>query len=230
MTLLAADMGGTKSSLWLFERENGRRETRDAARLRSSDYPNARSVPAAFLKGRRVQAAAVAIAAPVRDGRAETPNLPWEVEHAALTRVLGTNRVELINDLAATAYGIVDLGPEALATLNEGRPGTGAIAIIAAGTGLGDAAAAHALDIFVRLYGAEAGNLALKFLATGGVYVAGGIAPRILARLRSGPFMEGFLAKGRHSGLLQAIAVKVVLEPKTALFGAARRAEALAAA
>lgn len=82
----------------------------------------------------------------------------------------------------------------------------------------------------MRLYGAEAGNLALKFLATGGVYVAGGIAPKILARLRSGAFMEGFLAKGRHSDLLQAITVRVVLEPKAALFGAARRAEALAAA
>lgn len=70
MTLLAADMGGTKSSLWLFERKDGRREIRDAAELRSADFPNARSVVAAFLKGTRVQAAAVAIAAPVRDGRA----------------------------------------------------------------------------------------------------------------------------------------------------------------
>lgn len=320
--LLAADMGGTKSNLWLFERKDGRRATRDEATMRSADFPNARSVVAAFLKERRVEAAAVAIAGPVIDGRAEPPNLPWEVERAAIARVLGIDRVELINDLAATAYGIGEIGPDKLVTLNEGRPGGGSVAVIAAGTGLGEAAivrdgerqsavasegghadfgpgteadiallqylagryehvswervvsgpglhsiydflietgraeasdalaarmasgdpsaaiaqaalegsdagAGQALDMFVRLYGAEAGNLALKFLATGGVYVAGGIAPKILPRLSAGRFMDGFLAKGRHADLLAAIPVKVVLEPKAALFGAARRAEGL---
>lgn len=60
--------------------------------------------------------------------------------------------------------------------------------------------------------------------------MAGGIASKILARLASGRFMEGFLTKGRHSDLLKAISVKVVLNPRTALIGAARRGEALVAA
>ncbi len=323
--LLAADMGGTKSNLWLFEQKGGRREIREQATLKSADHASARSVLAAFLRDARVDAAVVAIAGPVIEGRAKTPNLPWEADERVIARALGTERVELINDLAATAYGIADVGPEGLATLNEGKPGAGAIAVIAAGTGLGEAAlapeaagrlalpsegghtdfapgteievallqylarrhghvswervvsgpglnaiydflvetgrgeasdalaasmasgdpsaaiaqaalarrddtAVQALDMFVRLYGAEAGNLALKFLATGGVYVAGGIAPKILARLISGVFMEGFLAKGRHGELLKRIPVKVVLEPKAALFGAARRAAALVTA
>jgi glucokinase len=79
-----------------------------------------------------------------------------------------------------------------------------------------------ALDIFVSLYGAEAGNLALSVKATGGVFVGGGIAPKILAKLRDGRFMEAFYRKGRMESLLRSIPVQVILEPKTAFHGAAR--------
>lgn len=81
------------------------------------------------------------------------------------------------------------------------------------------------LGLFVSLYGAEAGNLALKTLATGGVFVAGGIAPKILPRLTGGAFLDGFLAKGRLQPLLQAIPVRVVISNTIALLGAARAAE-----
>lgn len=87
----------------------------------------------------------------------------------------------------------------------------------------------RAIDLFVSLYGAEAGNLALKALATGGVYVGGGIAPRILDRLRDGTFMAAFTDKGRLSPLLEAMPVRVILDPKTALYGAARCASLLPA-
>ena len=89
--------------------------------------------------------------------------------------------------------------------------------------------ASRALDLFVSLYGAEAGNLALKTMSTGGLYVGGGIAPRILERLQSGLFMEAFLAKGRMRALLEAIPVRVVLNDRTALIGAARHAAGMAA-
>lgn len=82
----------------------------------------------------------------------------------------------------------------------------------------------QALEIFVSLYGAEAGNLALKVMATGGVYLGGGIAPKIIVKLKEPEFMNAFTAKGRMRPLLQDIPVKVIMNPKTALLGAARHA------
>ena len=86
-----------------------------------------------------------------------------------------------------------------------------------------------ALDLFVSAYGAEAGNFALKILSLGGLYVGGGIAPRILEKLKDGTFMKAFTDKGRLSQLLVNTPVRVILESKTALMGAAAYAEARAA-
>ncbi len=81
----------------------------------------------------------------------------------------------------------------------------------------------EALDMFVSFYGAEAGNLALKMMATGGVFIGGGIAPRILKKLQSPAFMSAFKTKGRmREQLLEAMPVRVILNEKTALLGAAR--------
>lgn len=80
----------------------------------------------------------------------------------------------------------------------------------------------QALDIFVTIYGAEAGNLALKVLATGGAYVGGGIAPKIVRKLSSTAFMKAFSAKGRVGNILKDIPVRVITNDKTALLGAAR--------
>ncbi len=82
------------------------------------------------------------------------------------------------------------------------------------------------LNTFVRYYGGEAGNLALKIMATGGVYVGGGIAPKIITKLKDGTFFEAFLQYGRMRPLLQAMPIKVILNDKTALLGAARHAAA----
>ncbi len=81
--------------------------------------------------------------------------------------------------------------------------------------------AAATLELFVSILGAEAGNLALKVLATGGVYVGGGIPPRILPALGDGRFMQAFCGKGRLSDLLSGMPVHVILHSSTALFGAA---------
>ena len=85
------------------------------------------------------------------------------------------------------------------------------------------------LDMFVSAYGAEAGNLALKVLSVGGLYVGGGIAPRILEKLKDGTFVKAFSDKGRLSQLLVNMPVRVILESRTALIGAAAYAEARAA-
>jgi glucokinase len=79
----------------------------------------------------------------------------------------------------------------------------------------------RALDMFVSIYGAEAGNLALKAMAVAGIYVGGGIAPKILPKIRTGDFMRAFIDKGRLSPPLQKIPVHVISNPKTALYGAA---------
>ena len=86
-----------------------------------------------------------------------------------------------------------------------------------------------ALDMFVSAYGAEAGNLALKVLSVGGMYVGGGIAPRILEKLKDGTFMKAFTDKGRLSQLLIHMPVRIILESRAALMGAAAFAEARAA-
>jgi glucokinase len=86
-----------------------------------------------------------------------------------------------------------------------------------------------ALDMFVSAYGAEAGNLALKVLSVGGLYVGGGIAPRIIEKLKDGTFLKAFTDKGRLSQLLINMPVRIILEPRAAQMGAAAYAEARAA-
>jgi len=86
-----------------------------------------------------------------------------------------------------------------------------------------------AMDMFVSAYGAEAWNLALKVLSVGGLYVGGGIAPRILEKLKDGTFMKSFTDKGRLSQLLINMPVRIILEPRAAQLGAAAYAEARAA-
>lgn len=84
-----------------------------------------------------------------------------------------------------------------------------------------DPVAFRALDMFVSIYGAQSGNLALTTLARGGVYIAGGIAPKIIARLKRGGFMRAFNDKGRFSSLMQRIPVRVIMNQKVGLMGAA---------
>lgn len=92
-----------------------------------------------------------------------------------------------------------------------------------------DELAAKVLDVFVSAYGAEAGNLALKVLAHGGVYIGGGIAPKILKKMQDGTFMRAFCDKGRLRDVVCRMPVRIILESRAALMGAAAYAEARAA-
>lgn len=85
--------------------------------------------------------------------------------------------------------------------------------------------AVRAMDLFVEIYGAYAGNLALSTLSRGGVYVAGGIAPKIIDKLKEGSFMKAFCDKGRFSALMSEIPVRVVMNPEAGLLGATREAQ-----
>jgi len=101
------------------------------------------------------------------------------------------------------------------------REGDPAAAISEAAQQGRDAICVESLGLFVHLYGVEAGNLALKTMATGGLYIGGGIAPKILPQLQDGTFIEAFRAKGRMQALMERIPVRVILNTKIALRGAA---------
>jgi glucokinase len=108
--------------------------------------------------------------------------------------------------------------PEVAARLRTEDPNP---TITRLGLAKADPLSVAALELFSTLYGAEAGNLALKCLATGGVFVGGGIAPKILPVLQDGSFLRGFTDKGRFTGLMKSIEVSVALNPAAALIGAA---------
>jgi len=320
--ILAGDIGGTHARIAIFAVEGGRPRLGVERVYPTHEHPNLESALREFLKEgiERPTAACFGIAGPVHNGRARMPNLGWVVEGSALAKIAGTERVAIINDLEANAYGIAALEPGDFAVLNEGaKDAIGNAAVISAGTGLGEAGlyfdgkewrpfaceGGHAgfapadelqtemlvwlrkqftqvswervlsgqgifniysflrasgrrqeepwlaealkggdpapvivntaiekksplcemtMEIFVSAYGAEAANLALKIMATGGIFVGGGIAPRILGLLKGPFFMNAFANKGRMSELLKAIPVKVILNDSTALIGAARAA------
>lgn len=301
---IAGDIGGTHTRLALFD--PGAAGPAAVEIYSSRDHDGLEAMISAFLATHpaHVERACFGVAGPVQNGHVKTTNLAWPVDARHVARTLGIERVGLVNDLYANAYGIADLGPDDIATLREGDPSIGGnAAVISAGTGLGEAGlfwdrhryhvlategghtdfaprddeetalreylarnhahvsyervcsgmglvAIHeflggsgldgaaitkgalagddtcvrALDMMVDIYGAEAGNLALKLFATGGVYVGGGIAPQILPKLRDGAFMRAFTAKGRFTPQLQMVPVQVILNDRTALLGAARLA------
>lgn len=114
-----------------------------------------------------------------------------------------------------------DPSAESAELKNEMSKGDAAAAISQFATEHNDALANQALEIFCTAYGAQAGNLALTCLPTGGVYIAGGIAPKIIQKLKTGTFMPAFKNKGRMQPLLEAMPVRVIVNPKVGLIGAA---------
>jgi glucokinase len=323
--ILAGDVGGTKTALALFDvRRRALAVVREGV-LPSQGFAGlGEAIRQFLLEGApaSVDAACVGVAGPVIDGRCTATNLPWVIDEASLAACVSTTRVKLVNDLEATAHGVLGLKPSSFATLQAGEPRRATMALIAAGTGLGevllpwdgrrhrvagsegghtdfaprteletellrflrkelgrvsyervvsgpglyniyrfllasdgtpesewlrsrlesgdpsaviaeaaldhrDARAVQALDMFVSIYGAEAGNLALKALAVGGVLVGGGIGPKIRAKLEDGTFMKAFRDKGRLSGMMASIPVHLVLEPRAGLLGAATIARSL---
>ena len=319
-TVLAGDIGGTTTRLAYLDFDNGKPALKVEKHYPSREAGGLPEIVGRFIEehGKSADHACFAVAGWVQNGRVRAPNLPWTADAAEVARELSLSKVQLINDLHANAMGIAVLQPSELSVLSEGKPDpTGTVALVSAGTGLGEAAAiwdgqmhrplasegGHAdfaprneleaelmlylrsvhgrvsiervlsgpglcniyqfmrdikkraevpsvveemresdpaavitraalsgdstlcsevLDMFVSFFGAEAGNAALRYLAAGGVYLGGGIAPKIIERLKGSGFMLSFLNKGRLSPLLETIPVRVILNDGTALLGAGR--------
>lgn len=139
-------------------------------------------------------------------------------EHVSAERVVSGPGIVQIWEFV-TQTGRAQAGVELTTAMATGNPG---VAISQAAVAGSDASANLAMEIFVHAYGAQAGNLALVLLSTGGMYIGGGIAPQILPILRRGGFLEAFQAKGRYDGLLEKMAVRVILDELCALRGSAR--------
>jgi glucokinase len=140
--LLVGDVGGTKVDLAVYSREAGPRAPVAQAELPSARFASLEEVARAFLDQVRLSArqACFAVAGPVQSGRAELTNLPWVIDESRLARELGLEAVYLLNDLEAMAYAIPLLGPADLRILSAREPVPGGtIAVIAPGTGLGEA-------------------------------------------------------------------------------------------
>jgi glucokinase len=146
--ILAGDIGGTKTLIGLFEFDARRPVAVNARSFPTTEYPGLPAIIDAFFAGESarpaIEAAAFGVAGPVINQSAEMTNVTWRVDGAELSRVFSFPRVRLLNDLEAMAYGVPVLDPSELTPLQEGRrqPG-GNLALIAAGTGLGEAMLHH---------------------------------------------------------------------------------------
>ncbi len=313
--ILAGDIGGTHTRLAFFD--HGKKVAEK--KYSSQKFSGLTQIVRDFLGKTKVSKACFGIAGAVREGRCQATNLPWIVDGAELGRETGIQEVQLLNDLEANAYGIQMLKAEELVCLQKGQKQNGNQALIAAGTGLGEAglfwdgskhvpfacegghadfaprtpeeaellfwlqaqfghvsyervvsgpglhalyrflietkreiasiaveaamettdpsrvisehgrlgqdkACVRALEWFVSLYGAEAGNLALKALSLGGFYIGGGIAPHLVNELKQGSFLTAFANKGRFKAMLQSVPIYVILNDDAALLGAAHKA------
>jgi glucokinase len=139
-------------------------------------------------------------------------------DHVSWERVLsGEGLVSLVEAVAQVTGARLD-GALAEAIAGDRR---NAPAVLTAAAAVGDPLCRRAVELFCELYGSEAGNLALKTLATGGVYVAGGIAPKILDFMKDGRFRQAFVSKGRMRPLLEQMPVQVVLDTAAGVLGAA---------
>jgi len=142
--------------------------------------------------------------------------------HVSYERVLSGPGLENVYAFLRDS-GCAKETPELAAEMSRGD---GAAAISRAALFGKNALAEKALDLWIAVYGAEAGNLALKTMATGGLFLAGGISPKVLAKLTGPIFMQAFLDKGRLRPLVEAIPVQVITNDKAGLLGAARCAAA----
>jgi glucokinase len=148
--ILAADVGGTKCNLALVEKNKGQLSVRHERRFSSREYPQFSDIVSAFLaevrqdvassKAGQIEAAGFGVAGPVIGKKVHVTNVGWEIDADALARQIGARSVVLLNDLEATAYGLHWLASDQFTALNPGKPRPRAAqALIAAGTGLGEA-------------------------------------------------------------------------------------------
>ena len=138
--ILAGDVGGTKVHLALYDFVDGKPVPSRDERYAAKNYSGLEEIVREFLGASKVTAACFGVPGPVRDGRLRLTNLPWTLDSRELSVSLGVAHVFLINDLEANGYGVDELSAEQVFTLSEGDPSQiGNRALIAAGTGLGEA-------------------------------------------------------------------------------------------
>ncbi len=138
--ILAGDVGGTKVHLALYDFVDGKLEYTRDERFPAKNYSGLEEIVKEFTGSAKVTAACFGVPGPVRDGRLRLTNLPWTLDSRELSASLSINHVFLINDLEANGYGVAELAPDQIYTLSEGDPSQlGNRALIAAGTGLGEA-------------------------------------------------------------------------------------------
>ncbi len=141
--ILAGDLGGTHARLALFDLSDGRFRLVSSSVFPSRDYPGLEQIVARFVQQTKAHTdvACFGVAGPVNNGRVQTSNLPWVVEAKSLAAELHIREALLINDLEASAWGLATLEPGDMVSLNDVPPvHNGTQAIVAAGTGLGEAA------------------------------------------------------------------------------------------
>ncbi|MFQ5480303.1 MAG: glucokinase [Thermodesulfobacteriota bacterium] len=321
--ILAGDIGGTKTYMGLFKSEGPSLTPLTIEKLVNTDFESISALILSFiddnggLSDLGITDAAFGVACPVEGNRCSLTNTPWVIDGEVIAGILKLPEVSLLNDLAATGWGIETLGSDDIKVINKGLKRHGNAALIAAGTGLGETIlfnsngqrrpsategghtdfapstplemellghlmrrfghvsyerllsgdglgniyafllnkdgeslskaeqelfdnhgggeivfkmarekahplAVEAINIFVSIYGAEAGNLALKSMSTGGLYIGGGIAPKIFTEEEEKIFMEAFVKKGRFRELLTEMPVYLIKNDKTGLLGAAK--------
>jgi glucokinase len=320
-TVLVGDIGGTNARFAVLEKNGARLSLVDEVTYPSIAFDSLPDALAALAvdsaAARQAGRACFGIAGPIRRNRCEATNLPWVIDGGNLAEVLGLPEVPLLNDLEAAAWGLAQVEPRDVWTLQEGEADPlGNRGLLSAGTGLGeaallwhghshvphategghadfapadelqvelwrhlaarlghvswervlsgpglvsifrfllaragkpepdwlehearegDAAAAitrnarvegcphcrDAIDLFVDLLAAEAGNLALRMLATGGVFLSGGTVRNLRDEIGRSRFREVFTAKGRFRPFLEAVPVHVVMDDRVGLRGAA---------
>src|SRR5271157_2934605 len=138
--ILAGDVGGTKAHLALYDFIDGKLQPSRDELYAAKNYSGLEEIVREFLGASKVTAACFGVPGPVRDGRLRLTNLPWTLDSRELSASLGIQHVFLINDLEANGYGIAELTAEQIFTLSEGDASQmGNRALIAAGTGLGEA-------------------------------------------------------------------------------------------
>jgi glucokinase len=141
--ILAGDIGGTKTALGLFREESGLGRPLAEEVFSSQDHSSLEEITSIFLKRERpdhIESACFAVSGPILADRTRVTNLPWTVRGTALSTALGISRIKLINDVQAVACSVPILENEDLCTLSKGKPVTnGTVAVIAVGTGLGEA-------------------------------------------------------------------------------------------
>ena len=147
-TLLAGDMGGTKTLLALYGLDGSGLQVLHQHRFASSEWPSLEPMLQAFLNNRPEGIAApthgcIAVAGPVRNHSARITNLPWQLEERALAKAAAMNQLELVNDFAVLIYGLPHFDAEQQVVLQEGTRDAGPVAILGAGTGLGMARGVH---------------------------------------------------------------------------------------